>query len=109
MIKKLLSVVPCRNMLAGLACPLLLALPVLAQDSNAPTVMKPTVVTGSYIPVSEGATVASPVDIVTTEKIEQAGATDLLNTLRKINPNFAGNGNVGAELDRKSTRLNSSH
>src|SRR5205823_1609233 len=51
---------------------------------------------------SEGASIASPVDIVTSVKIDQAGAADILNTLRKINPSFTGAGNVGAELNNNS-------
>ena len=49
-------------MLAGVAGCLTAALPGLAQDTNAPTVMKPTVVTGSYIPTAETVT-ATPADI----------------------------------------------
>jgi iron complex outermembrane receptor protein len=67
-------------------------LPVLAQDSNAPTVMKPTVVTGSYIPTAETVT-ATPVQTLTTEAISQAGQADTLITLRQLVPGFTGSGN----------------
>lgn len=100
--KNLLRQIPRPNVLAGLAGCLTVGLPALAQDTNAPTVMKPTVVTGSYIPLSEGATIASPVDIVTTTKIQQAGAEDVLVALRKISASFTGNGNVGVELNNNS-------
>lgn len=102
MMNHLFRQIPRPKVLAGLAGCLTVALPVLAQDSNAPTVMKPTVITGSYIPVSEGATLASPVDIFTTTRIQEAGAEDILSALRKVSPSFTGNGNVGVELNNNS-------
>src|SRR5579864_1923612 len=102
MIKKLVAQILCQHVLAGLAAGLLLATPCLAQTTNAPTEMKPTVVTGSYIPQSEGATIASPVDIVTSTKIQEAGAVDVLTTLKKVDPAFAGSANIGAELNNNS-------
>ncbi len=92
------------TVLFSLAGSLLIAQTTLAQqDTNAPTKLKPTIVTGSFIPVSEGASIASPVDIVTTAKIQEAGAADILTTLRKIDSAFTGNGNVGAELNNNSS------
>src|SRR6516162_273014 len=84
--------IPRSNVLAGVAGCLTAALPGLAQDTNAPTVMKPTVVTGSYIPTAETVT-ATPVQTLTTESIEQAGTADTLITLRQLVPGFTGSGN----------------
>src|SRR5690349_22995766 len=84
--------IPRSNVLAGLAGALAAAFPGLAQDTNAPTVMKPTVVTGSYIPTAETVT-ATPVQTLTTEAIQQAGTADTLVTLRQLVPGFTGSGN----------------
>jgi iron complex outermembrane receptor protein len=84
--------VPRSNMLAGVAGCLTAALPGLAQDTNAPTVMKPTVVTGSYIPTAETVT-ATPVQTLTTQAISEAGTSDALVTLRQLVPGFTGAGN----------------
>ena len=104
MIKKLLAQIHSKHVLAGLAAGLLLATSGLAQPTgtNEPTQMKPTVVTGSYIPQSEGVTVASPVDIVTATKIQEAGAADIVTTMKKVDPAFAGSGNIGMELNNNS-------
>src|SRR6476660_3640561 len=84
--------IPRSNVLAGLAGCLTAALPGLAQETNAPTVMKPTVVTGSYIPTAESVT-ATPVQTLTTESISAAGTSDTLITLRQLVPGFTGAGN----------------
>ena len=90
--KNLLRQIPRPNVLTGLAGCLTVALPVLAQDTNAPTVMKPTVITGSYIPTAETVT-ATPVQTLTTEAISEAGEADALVTLRQLVPGFTGSGN----------------
>ncbi|HLH54352.1 MAG TPA: TonB-dependent receptor [Verrucomicrobiae bacterium] len=54
--------------------------------------MKPTVVTGSYIPTAETVT-ATPVQTLTTEAITEAGEADTLITLRQLVPGFTGSGN----------------
>jgi iron complex outermembrane receptor protein len=55
-------------------------------------------VTGSYLPLS--ATVnASPVVQIESGTIGASGATDALRLLRQVTPLFAGNGNVGTELN----------
>ncbi len=92
MIKKLVAQIPCKHVLAGLAVGLLLAIPCLAQDTNAPEVMKPTVVTGSYIPTAETVGPA-PVQTLSTEQIQQAGTADSLLTIKKLVPGFTGSGN----------------
>ena len=92
MMKNLLPQIPRPNVLAGLAGCLTVALPALAQDTNAPTVMKPTVITGSYIPTAETVGPA-PLQTLTTETIDQAGTADPLLTLKKLVPSFTGSGN----------------
>src|SRR5215510_5950533 len=70
----------------------------IAQDTNAPSKLKPTVVTGSYIPTAE--TVGpSPVDVVGREEIQKVGTQDVLQTLRTFSPAFSGNGNIGQSLN----------
>jgi iron complex outermembrane receptor protein len=60
--------------------------------------MKPTVVTGSYIPTAE--TVGpSPVDIIGRQEIEKVGTQDVLQTLRTFSPSFSGNANIGQALN----------
>lgn len=94
MFKKLLTEVPCKKILAGLFGTGLVASPLLAQvtDTNAPTVMKPTVVTGSYIPTAETVGPA-PIQTLSSEAIQQAGEADPLMTLKKAVPSFTGAGN----------------
>lgn len=70
-----------------------------SQDAtNATSQIKESVVTGSYIPTSETVG-ATPVDVVSAASIEKIGAQDVLETLKKLNPAFAGNGNVGQTLN----------
>jgi len=90
--KNLFPQIPRPNVLASLAGCLTVALPALAQDTNAPTVMKPTVITGSYIPTAETVT-ATPVQTLSTEAISEAGTADPLLTLKKLVPGFTGSGN----------------
>ena len=56
------------------------------------------VVTGSFLPVSAAVT-ASPVVTVQASEIGKSGATDALQILKQLTPYFAGNGNVGTELN----------
>ncbi len=67
-------------------------------DTNAPTALKPTVVTGSYIPTAETVGVA-PVQTVTAAQIQEVGATDTLELLKKISTVFPGNNNVGQTVN----------
>src|SRR5690349_7931726 len=94
MFKKLLTEVPSKKILAGLSGSILVATPLLAQvaDTNAPTVMKPTVVTGSYIPTAETVGPAA-VQTLSSEAIQEAGQADPLMTLKKTVPSFTGAGN----------------
>jgi iron complex outermembrane receptor protein len=102
MMKNLLRQIPRPHVLAGLAGSLSVATPVLAQDTNAPTVMKPTVVTGSYIPTAETVT-ATPVQTLTTENITEAGHADTLVTLRQLVPGFTGSGNYLGSVNNNTT------
>ena len=96
MFKKTLPKVPSKRILAGLFGSILVATPLLAQvaDTNAPTVMKPTVVTGSYIPTAETVGPA-PVAIVGTAQIERSGQQDILSALQRLDPSFSGSANLG--------------
>jgi iron complex outermembrane receptor protein len=67
-------------------------------DTNAPTELKPVVVTGSFIPTAETVG-AAPVDVITADSIQKVGSQDVLETLKKLNPVFAGNGNIGQTLN----------
>jgi len=82
----------------GAATLLMLAPALRAQDSNAPTVLKPTVVTGSLIPTAETIGVA-PVETLGTVEIQKAGSQDILSVLKTVSPAFAGNGNIGQSLN----------
>src|SRR5437879_13648918 len=83
----------CKPLGATLACAALLGTNARAADTN--TTQLPTVVvTGSLIPTAETVGPA-PVETVTAAELEQTGATDALQAIRKISTAFAGNGNVG--------------
>lgn len=56
------------------------------------------VVTGSYLPVSATVT-ASPIVTIERSEIGRTGTTDALRLLKSLTPVFAGNGNVGNEVD----------
>ena len=92
MMNNVLHRIPRTAGLLGLGGCLTLALSAPAQDTNAPTVMKPTVVTGSYIPTAETVGPA-PLQTLTTEAIDQSGQADPLLTLKKLVPSFTGSGN----------------
>src|SRR5678815_1741794 len=81
--------------LVGSSC---LALTVLAQDPNAPTRLKPTVVTGSLIPTAETVG-AAPVETISAADIERTGATDVLDLVKRLSPTFSGNGNFGQTVN----------
>ncbi len=81
-----------RTILLGLVGSSGLAISALAQDTNAPTKLKPTVVTGSLIPTAETVG-ATPVQTLSSTAIEEAGTSDTLTTLRKLVPGFSGAGN----------------
>src|SRR2546423_8258724 len=83
-----------RTMLVGLITSLVLTLSVLAQDSNAPVKLKPTVVTGSYIPTAETVGPA-PVNIISSVDIQRSGQQDVLSLLQKMDPAFSGSANLG--------------
>jgi len=61
-------------------------------------VLEKFTVTGSYLPVSASVT-ASPVVTLQSSDIGKSGSTDALELLRQLTPYFAGNANIGTELD----------
>src|SRR5438105_1390680 len=87
-----------RNFVIGLAGALAIASSGFAQDTNAPTVMKPTVVTGSYIPTAETVGPA-PVNIVTSVDIQRSGQQDVLSVLTRLDPSFSGSFNLGQQAN----------
>ncbi len=60
------------------------------------------VVTGSYLPVTSEVG-ASPIVTIERSKVGLSGATDALKLLKTLTPFFAGNGNVGQELNNGGT------
>src|SRR6266446_5312844 len=96
MIKNLQPTIPLslrRTLLGGLAASLLGATAALAQEAtNAPTTMKPVIVTGSLIPTAETVGPA-PIQTISTTEIDKAGTADPLLTLKKLVPSFTGAGN----------------
>ena len=67
-------------------------------SNNEPTKLERFVVTGSFLPVSATVT-ASPVLTLESSELGMSGATDPLNLLKQLTPNFAGNANVGTETN----------
>jgi iron complex outermembrane recepter protein len=100
MSKNTLKKFPCKNTLAVLVGVLVGAFPVFAQEAgtNAPTVMKETVVTGSFIPTAETVGPA-PVETVTAAQLETTGQQDVLSALKIYSPAFQGSANVGQTLN----------
>ena len=84
-------------MLAGLMFSLGGVTAALAQDTNA-TVMKPVVITGSYIPTAETVGPA-PVQTITAAQIEQIGSQDVLDLVKRVSTVIAGNRNADAHAD----------
>jgi len=61
------------------------------------TTLDKFVVTGSLIPIAAGSP-AIPITVISAAEIEKSGvSTDLLEVLKKNQPNFYGAGNIGAE------------
>src|SRR6266478_7545060 len=89
---------PRRTLLVGLAASCIGATAALSEDTNAPTTMKPVVVTGSLIPTAETVGPA-PVQTIGAAEIERAGANDVLDVVRKLSTVFAGNNNVGQTVN----------
>src|SRR6266571_7429105 len=89
---------PRRTLLLGLAGSCIGATAALAEDTNAPTTMKPVVITGSLIPTAETVGPA-PVQTIGAAEIERVGANDVLDVVRKLSTVFAGNNNVGQTVN----------
>src|ERR1051325_2199913 len=66
---------------------------VRAEETNAPTQLKPTVVTGSLIPTFETIT-AAPVDVYTIEEIEKTGVDSVPQLIQRL-PAISGNASFG--------------
>src|SRR5258707_6823678 len=64
-----------------------------AEETNAPTQLKPTVVTGSLIPTFETIT-AAPVDVYTIEAIERTGVDSVPQLIQRL-PAISGNASFG--------------
>src|SRR5215470_19519654 len=64
-----------------------------AEETNAPTQLKPTVVTGSLIPTFETIT-AAPVDVYTIEEIERTGVNSVPALIQRL-PAISGNASFG--------------
>ncbi len=99
-----LSRVNVRHLGATLACLLSMPLAAIAQTAGASSTAGETVnlenfvVTGSYLPLTSEVS-ASPVVTIERSKVGLSGATDALRLLKTLTPYFAGNGNVGQELN----------
>jgi len=66
-------------------------------SKDEPLVLSQVVVTGSYLPGTPN-TATQPVQVVGSEQLAATGvATDLADILRKADPQFTGNGNLGIE------------
>ena len=66
--------------------------------NDEPEKLEKFTVTGTYLPFSASVS-ASPVVTIKQSDIGQSGATDPLRLMRQTTPFFAGNGNVGTELN----------
>ena len=87
------------SLLAMVAGPL--AISGFAQTANSvksdTTTLDKFVVTGSLIPIAAGSP-AIPITVISSAQIEKSGvSTDLLEVLKKNQPNFYGANNIGAE------------
>ena len=68
------------------------------ENTNDTVKLENFVVTGSYLPLTSEVS-ASPVVTIERSKVGLSGATDALRLLKTLTPYFAGNGNVGQELN----------
>src|SRR2546427_7907182 len=87
----------CRTFVMASVGSLFGAVAVQAEDTNA-TVMKPVLVTGSYIPTAESVGPA-PVETITPEQIQRTGGGDILTTLKFLSTSFSGGNNIGQALN----------
>src|SRR6267378_971061 len=87
-----------RTVLVGLVSSLIIVTAARAEDQNAPTRIKPTVVTGSLIPTAETVGPA-PVETITSADLEKTGAQDVLTALKSISVSFSGGFNLGQSLN----------
>src|SRR6266404_4721065 len=82
-----------KTVIIGLVTSSFLLTQLQAEDTNAPTQLKPTVVTGSLIPTFETIT-AAPVDVYTIEEIERTGVDSVPHLIQRL-PAISGNASFG--------------
>jgi len=82
-----------KTVIVGLITSSLLLAQSQAEETNAPTQLKPTVVTGSLIPTFETIT-AAPVDVYTIEAIERSGVDSVQQLIQRL-PAISGNASFG--------------
>src|SRR6266436_1881335 len=82
-----------KTVIVGLITSSLLLAQSQAEETNAPTQLKPTVVTGSLIPTFETIT-AAPVDVYAIEAIERTGVDSVPQLIQRL-PAISGNASFG--------------
>jgi iron complex outermembrane receptor protein len=82
-----------RTFVIGLVTSSLFLPQLQAEDTNAPTQLKPTVVTGSLLPTFETIT-AAPVDVYTIEEIQRTGVDSVPQLIQRL-PAISGNASFG--------------
>ncbi len=82
-----------RTVMIGLVTCSIALVQLQAEETNAPTQLKPTVVTGSLIPTFETIT-AAPVDVYSIEAIEKTGVDSVPQLIQRL-PAISGNASFG--------------
>src|SRR5262245_39903405 len=82
-----------RTVIIGLVTSCSVFVQIQAEETNAPTQMKPAVITGSLIPTFETIT-AAPVDVYTIEQIERTGVDTIPALIQRL-PAISGNASFG--------------
>src|SRR6266704_2325220 len=82
-----------RTAIIGLVTSCTALVQIQAEETNAPTQLKPTVVTGSLLPTFETIT-AAPVDVYTIEQIERTGVDSVQQLIQRL-PAISGNASYG--------------
>ena len=78
-----------RTVIIGLVTSSFLLTQIQAEETNAPTQMKPAVITGSLLPTFETIT-AAPVDVYTIEDIQKTGVDSVPALIQRL-PAISGN------------------
>jgi outer membrane receptor protein involved in Fe transport len=82
-----------RAFLVSLATSCITFVQLQAEETNAPTAIKPAVITGSLIPTFETIT-AAPVDVYTIEEIQRTGVNSVPQLIQRL-PAVSGNASFG--------------